>query len=71
MAKEGACDRALLLKCASTSLCSKLVSDQRELFANMVVDAVGMLDHLLPLSMIGIKKVGLILVAAMVAIFGQ
>ena len=49
--------RDLLLKCASTALSSKLVASQKDFFASMVVDAVTMLDDLLPLNMIGIKKV--------------
>jgi len=49
--------RDLLLKCASTALSSKLVAAQKDFFAAMVVDAVMMLDELLPLNMIGIKKV--------------
>ncbi|XP_071948217.1 T-complex protein 1 subunit eta-like isoform X2 [Antedon mediterranea] len=49
--------RDLLTKCASTTLSSKLVSGQKEFFSKMVVDAVLMLDDLLPLDMIGIKKV--------------
>ena len=50
--------RSLLVKCALTSLSSKLVSHQKEFFANMVVEAVLQLDeHTLPLNMIGIKKV--------------
>ncbi|KAL8570398.1 T-complex protein 1 subunit eta [Nucella lapillus] len=49
--------RELLLKCASTALSSKLVAPQKDFFAAMVVDAVMMLDDLLPLNMIGIKKV--------------
>lgn len=47
----------MLEKCAATSLSSKLVSLQKDFFAKMVVDAVMSLDDLLPLSMIGIKKV--------------
>ncbi|XP_033098419.1 T-complex protein 1 subunit eta-like [Anneissia japonica] len=47
----------LLIKCASTTLSSKLVSSQKEFFSKMVVDAVMILDELLPLDMIGIKKV--------------
>ena len=47
----------MLLKCASTSLSSKLVAHQKDFFSNMVVDAVLLLDELLPLNMIGIKKV--------------
>ena len=49
--------KQLLLKCAATSLSSKLVAHQKEFFSNMVVDAVMLLDELLPLNMIGIKKV--------------
>ncbi|XP_064421016.1 T-complex protein 1 subunit eta [Latimeria chalumnae] len=49
--------RCLLEKCAATALSSKLIAVQKELFSKMVVDAVTMLDELLPLKMIGIKKV--------------
>ena len=49
--------RALLEKCAATTLSSKLVAAEKEFFAKMCVDAVMMLDRLLPLNMIGIKKV--------------
>lgn len=49
--------RSLLEKCASTALSSKLVAQYKEFFSNMVVDAVMMLDELLPLNMIGMKKV--------------
>jgi len=49
--------RALLEKCAATSMSSKLIHQQSEMFAKMVVDAVTMLDDLMPLNMIGIKKV--------------
>jgi T-complex protein 1 subunit eta len=49
--------RALLEKCAATSMSSKLIHQQSEMFAKMVVDAVSMLDDLMPLNMIGIKKV--------------
>ena len=47
----------MLLKCAATSLSSKLVAHQKEFFSKMVVDAVLMLDELLPLNMIGVKKI--------------
>lgn len=50
--------RALLEKCAATALSSKLVAQQKGFFSKMVVDAVLLLDDLLPLNMIGIKKVG-------------
>ena len=36
---------------------SKLINQQKEFFSKMVVDAVMLLDELLPLNMIGIKKV--------------
>ena len=49
--------RALLEKCAATALSSKLVARQKDFFAKMVVDAVTSLDELLPLNMIGMKKV--------------
>ncbi|CAD5220735.1 unnamed protein product [Bursaphelenchus xylophilus] len=47
----------LLVKCAATTLSSKLVSSDREHFARMCVEAVNYLDADLPLNMIGIKKV--------------
>lgn len=49
--------RDLLERCASTTLSSKLVSQHKEYFAKLCVDAVMTLDTLLPLNMIGIKKV--------------
>ncbi|NWR24924.1 TCPH protein, partial [Emberiza fucata] len=49
--------RSLLEKCAATALSSKLISQSKEFFSKMVVDAVMMLDDLLQLKMIGIKKV--------------
>lgn len=49
--------RSLLEKCAATALSSKLIARQKEFFSKMVVDAVLLLDELLPLSMIGMKKV--------------
>ncbi|KAJ3581495.1 hypothetical protein NHX12_016581 [Muraenolepis orangiensis] len=49
--------RELLIKCASTALNSKLIAGQKGFFSQMVVDAVMSLDELLPLKMIGIKKV--------------
>lgn len=49
--------RELLEKCAATALSSKLISQQKGFFSKMVVDAVLSLDDLLPLNMIGIKKV--------------
>ena len=48
----------MLERCAATSLSSKLVATEKEFFSKMVVDAVSILDQeLLPLKMIGIKKV--------------
>jgi len=49
--------RSLLEKCAATALSSKLIARQKEFFSKMVVDAVLSLDELLPLNMIGMKKV--------------
>ncbi|EDV19751.1 uncharacterized protein TRIADDRAFT_51102 [Trichoplax adhaerens] len=49
--------RKLLEKCAMTAMSSKLISSQKDFFAKIVVDAVTMLDDLLPLDMIGMKKV--------------
>ncbi|KAK3094310.1 hypothetical protein FSP39_000143 [Pinctada imbricata] len=49
--------KELLQKCAATTLSSKLVAHQKDFFSKMVVDAVGLLDDLLPLNMIGVKKV--------------
>ncbi|KAE8212700.1 hypothetical protein CF327_g3675 [Tilletia walkeri] len=50
--------RSLLLKCAGTSMSSKLIVSQRPFFAEMVVDAVSILDpEDLDESLIGVKKV--------------
>ncbi|GLV31883.1 Chaperonin containing TCP1 subunit 7 [Carabus blaptoides fortunei] len=49
--------RSLLEKCAATAMSSKLIHQQKGFFSKMVVDAVLSLDELLPLNMIGIKKV--------------
>lgn len=49
--------RALLEKCAATAMSSKLIHQQKDFFSKMVVSAVLQLDELLPLNMIGIKKV--------------
>merc|ERR1712100_193171 len=49
--------RELLMKCAATSLNSKLISHQKDFFAPIVVDAVLSLDDDHALDMIGIKKV--------------
>ncbi|KAH7951620.1 hypothetical protein HPB52_010928 [Rhipicephalus sanguineus] len=55
--QKGKEQRELLERCAMTTLSSKLIAGQKEFFARMVVDAVMQLDELLPLNMIGIKKV--------------
>lgn len=50
--------KEMLKKCAMTTLNSKLVSGEKEFFAQMVVDAVSVLDpNTLDLKLIGIKKV--------------
>jgi len=50
--------RQLLVTCAGTALNSKLISNHKDMFAPMVVDAVSMLDpQLLDLDLVGIKKV--------------
>lgn len=49
--------RELLVTCAGTSLNSKLISGQKEFFANMVVDAVLHLDDDLDIKLVGVKKV--------------
>ncbi|GBP06568.1 T-complex protein 1 subunit eta [Eumeta japonica] len=49
--------RALLIKCAATAMSSKLIHQQKDFFSKMVVEAVLSLDELLPLNMIGIKKI--------------
>jgi len=50
--------RSLLLKCASTSMSSKLIHSEKPFFSEMVVDAVQCLDQDdLDESLIGIKKI--------------
>uniref|UniRef100_A0A914HEW9 T-complex protein 1 subunit eta n=1 Tax=Globodera rostochiensis TaxID=31243 RepID=A0A914HEW9_GLORO len=49
--------REMLIRCAATTLSSKLLKQERHHFASMVVSAVDHLDVDLPLNMIGIKKV--------------
>ena len=49
--------RELLLRCAMTSLNSKVISRFKEFFANMVVDAVQHLNEDLNKEDIGIKKI--------------
>uniref|UniRef100_A0A1I7VRC7 T-complex protein 1 subunit eta n=1 Tax=Loa loa TaxID=7209 RepID=A0A1I7VRC7_LOALO len=49
--------REMLSRCATTCLSSKLISQEREFFAEMAVDAVSYLDENLSSNMIGIKKV--------------
>lgn len=45
------------MKCAATALSSKLIARQKEFFSEMVVNAVSLLDDMLPMNMIGTKKV--------------
>ncbi len=45
------------MKCAATAMSSKLIHQQKDFFSQMVVNAVLSLDELMPLNMIGIKKV--------------
>merc|ERR1719387_2636474 len=49
--------RSMLIKCAETTLNSKLVADYKNFFAEMSVDAVSMLGEDLAISAVGIKKV--------------
>lgn len=50
--------RATLEKCAATAMSSKLVATNKDFFSKMVVDAVMSIDQdIMPLEMIGIKKV--------------
>jgi len=49
--------RSALVKCAETTLNSKLVADYKSFFAAMSVDAVSMLGEDISMSAIGIKKV--------------
>ena len=49
--------RNLLQRCAETALSSKLIARHKEFFGKMVCEAVMYLDELLPLDMIGVKKV--------------
>jgi len=56
-AEDEAARRASLVKCAATAMSSKLIHQQKDFFSEMVVNAVLMLDELMPLNMIGVKKV--------------
>ncbi|KAL7285523.1 hypothetical protein ACG7TL_000625 [Trametes sanguinea] len=50
--------RSLLLKCASTSMSSKLIHSEKPFFSNMVVEAVQCLDQEdLNENLIGVKKI--------------
>ncbi|KAF4612214.1 hypothetical protein D9613_004094 [Agrocybe pediades] len=50
--------RSLLLKCASTSMSSKLIHSEKPFFSKMVVDAIEILDQDdLDESLIGVKKI--------------
>ncbi|KAH0794136.1 T-complex protein 1 subunit eta [Histomonas meleagridis] len=52
-----ASERSILESCAATTLRSKLVSDKREFFAKMIVDAVESLDSNLRIEDLGVKMV--------------
>lgn len=49
--------RSMLLKCAETTLNSKLVADYKKFFSAMCVDAVSMLGEDLATEAVGIKKI--------------
>merc|ERR1711937_830892 len=49
--------RSMLIKCAETTLTSKLVADYKQFFADMIVNAVSMSGDDLSVSAVGIKKV--------------
>ncbi|KAF9056018.1 chaperonin Cpn60/TCP-1 family [Panaeolus papilionaceus] len=50
--------RSLLIKCASTSMSSKLIHSEKPFFSNMVVEAIQSLDQDdLDESLIGVKKI--------------
>merc|ERR1712072_684979 len=49
--------RSMLIKCAETTLTSKLVADYKQFFADMIVNAVRMLGDDLSISAVGMKKV--------------
>ena len=57
VSQEGDGFRALLEKCAGTALNSKLIANQKGLFAPMVVDAVLSLSGINDIKMVGIKKI--------------
>ena len=55
---EGDAFRQLLERCAGTALNSKLIANQKDLFAPMIVDAVTSLDqNMCDIKLVGIKKV--------------
>jgi len=49
--------RALLEKCAKTSMNSKLISSYQDFFAPLVVDCISCLDEDMDLKLVGMKKV--------------
>ena len=56
--EKGDDKRETLTKCAATAMSSKLVAANKDFFSKMVVDAVLSIEQdILPLEMIGIKKV--------------
>jgi T-complex protein 1 subunit eta len=48
--------KSLLAKCAATTLSSKLISDEKEFFASMVLDAVLAIGNDDRPNLIGIKR---------------
>jgi len=49
--------RSMLIKCAETTLNSKLVADYKTFFAEMSVDAVSLLGEELSMASVGMKKI--------------
>jgi len=49
--------RSMLIKCAQTTLNSKLVADYKVFFSDMIVDAVAMLGEDLAVSALALKKI--------------
>lgn len=56
--ETGEISKDMLIRCAATTLNSKLISGHRNFFARMVVDAIGCLDQeQLDIKLIGMKRV--------------
>ncbi|KAF9612184.1 hypothetical protein IFM89_038442 [Coptis chinensis] len=62
--------KSLLAKCAATTLSSKLIGGEKEIFTSMVVDSVISIGNDDRLNMIGIKKVTGFLVLFLVFYLG-